>query len=289
MNWDSFINYEILELGSFKLLTGNLLIGIIVAFFTWLVVYMLKRAILRPRFIIDKIDSKRRMSFYLIAKYVVWFIGVVSILEIIGVDIKVILLGSTALLVGLGLGLQNIFKDLVSGLFLLFEGTIKIGDVIETEGIIGRVTEINLRNSQMRTREDVTIIIPNSKFVVEKVTNWSHDGEQVRFIVNVSVAYGSDLDVVFNCLEEAMLENTKVLRTPAPFVRFTNFGESALEFEMIFWSKETFVINQVKSDLRRAVYAKLKANGLAIPFPQRDIHIKGMEHMVDFKGKQTTN
>ncbi len=289
MNWDDFINYKLFELGSFKLLVGNLLIGIFVAAVTWLFVFALKRAILQPRFIIDKIDSKRRMSFYLIAKYVVWFIGVVTILEIVGVDIKVILFGSTALLVGLGLGLQNIFKDLVSGLFLLFEGTIKIGDIIETDGTIGRVTEINLRNSQMRTREDVTIIIPNSKFVVEKVTNWSHDGDNVRFVIDVSVAYGSDVDVVFECLEEAMVENRKVVKNPKPFVRFTNFGESALEFKMIFWSNDTFEIEQVKSDLRRAVYTKLKERGLSIPFPQRDIHIKGMEHMVDFKGKETTN
>ena len=289
MNWDDFINYELLQLGSFKLLTGNLLIGILVAGITWLLVYTLKSTILKPRFIIDKIDSKRRMSFFLIAKYVVWFIGVVTILEVIGVDITMIMFGSTALLVGLGLGLQNIFKDLVSGLFLLFEGTIKIGDIIEADGLIGKVMEINLRNSQILTREDVTIIIPNSKFVVEKVTNWSHDGEKVRFQVNVSVAYGSDVDVVFECLEEVMFENKKVLKTPKSFVRFTNFGESALEFEMIFWSKETFRIEHVKSDLRRAVYQKLKSRGLAIPFPQRDIHIKGMEHMVDFKGKEKTN
>jgi small-conductance mechanosensitive channel len=185
------------------------------------------------------------------------------------------------LLVGLGLGLQNIFKDLVSGLFLLFEGSIKIGDVIEADGVVGKVMEINLRSCEVMTRDDVIIIIPNSKFINEKVINWSHDSEKVRFTINVNVAYGSDIQDVFTCLEEAMLENPLVCISPLPFVRFTNFGESALEFEMIFWSNEAFRIENVKSDIRKEVYKRLSERNLQIPFPQRDINIKGIEKAID--------
>ena len=289
MNWDDFINYELFELGSFKLLVGNLLIGILVAVATAFFVSLFKRVILKPRFIIDKIDEKRRMTFFLIAKYFVWVVSFLVILEVVGVKITMLLVGSTALLVGLGLGLQNIFKDLISGLLLLFEGTVKIGDVIEVDGEVGKVMEINLRSSEILTRDDVTIIIPNSRFIVEKVINWSHDNANVRFRVKVSVAYGSDIDIVFSCLEEAMIEHNQIQKRPMPFARFTEFGESSLNFEMIFWSKNTFRIENTKSDLRRSVYKKLAENGLSIPFPQRDIHIKGVEHMVDFSEKKAKN
>jgi small-conductance mechanosensitive channel len=223
----------------------------------------------------NKIDKKRRISIFLIVKYIGWVISILLALKVLGFDITPLIFGSTAVLIGLGFGLQNIFRDFVSGLFLLFEGSLKIGDVIEADGVIGRVKEINLRSSEVVTQDDVTIVIPNSKFVSEKVVNWSMDNELVRFNVHVNVAYGSDVELVFKCLEDAMEENKNIVHKPVPFVRFQNFGESALEFEMIFWSRSGFVIDNVKSDLRRAVYKKLTENGLAIPFPQRDVTIKG--------------
>lgn len=285
MTWNEIFGASFM-IGEYKLVAGNLMIGGLIALGTWLLLLALRRTIVRPR-LFTKIDEKRRMSIYLITKYVVWVISIIMILEANNIEITVLLVGSTALLVGLGLGLQNIFKDLVSGLFLLFEGTIKIGDIIEADGVIGRIVEINLRSTEVLTREDVTIIIPNSRFVTEKVVNWSHNNEErIRFTVNVSVAYGSDIDVVFSCLEEAMREIPQICRTPKPFVRFTNFGESALEFDMIFWSKDLFTINNVKSDLRRAVYRKLNEKGLAIPFPQRDIHIKTLTSEFSMPGNE---
>jgi small-conductance mechanosensitive channel len=277
MSWNQFNNYEILQVGNFKLLAGNLTVAIIVVLSTWLFVSLLRRAIMQPRFIMDKINAKRRSSIFLISKYFIWVISLVIILEIIGIKITVILVGSTALLVGLGLGLQNIFKDLVSGLFLLFEGTIKIGDIIEADGVIGRVVEINLRSTELLTRDDMMIIVPNSRFVTEKVVNWSHNFERVRFKVEVGVSYGSDVEDVIKCLQEAMSETKEILNDPIPFVRFIDFGESALKFEMIFWSLEPFWIENVKSDLRRKVYIKLNEKGIIIPFPQRVVHVKSMD------------
>ncbi len=286
MTWDEFISQGFQISEQHKITIGGILGALLVLTVTWLVVATAKRAIMKPRFIMDKINSKRRLSVFLITKYLVWLLSFTITLKVLGFDITVLLFGSTALLVGIGLGFQNIFTDLISGIFLLFEGTIKVGDIIEADGVVGKVIEINLRSSEVLTRDEVTIIIPNSKFVVEKVVNWSHDADRVRFEVNVNVAYGSDVEKVFACLEEAMFENERILNTPEPFVRFTNFGESALEFEMIFWSQNTFVIENVKSDLRRMVYKKLAENDLAIPFPQRDIHIKGVDQKIDFKQNQ---
>jgi small-conductance mechanosensitive channel len=283
MNWDSFLNYRLFKLGDFELITGNLLIGLLVLISTWLIIFLLRKAITRPRFIIDKIDEKRRTSIFLITKYIVWVITIVIFLEVIGVKITLLLVGSTALLVGIGLGLQNIFRDLVSGLFLLFEGSIKVGDVLEVDGVVGKVVDVNLRSTEVITRDNSMIIIPNSRFVVEKVINWSHNNDKVRFCVNVGIAYGSDVDLVIETLKEAMSEIKGIEISPAPFVMFQDFGDSSLQFDMIFWSKDPFKIEITKSELRILVYRKLKERNLAIPFPQRDVHIKDIEKFIGDK------
>ena len=283
MNWDSFLNYRLFKLGDFELITGNLLIGLLVLISNWLIIFLLRKAITRPRFIIDKIDEKRRTSIFLITKYIVWVITIVIFLEVIGVKITLLLVGSTALLVGIGLGLQNIFRDLVSGLFLLFEGSIKVGDVLEVDGVVGKVVDVNLRSTEVITRDNSMIIIPNSRFVVEKVINWSHNNDKVRFCVNVGIAYGSDVDLVIETLKEAMSEIKGIEISPAPFVMFQDFGDSSLQFNMIFWSKDPFKIEITKSELRILVYRKLKERNLAIPFPQRDVHIKDIEKFIGDK------
>ncbi len=274
MKWSEFLSYELLKIGDWQLRVGNILMTILVVVITWLFLNILRRVIERPKFILDNIDKKRRHSIYLIIKYFVWVISLVVILEVIGVKVTILLAGSAALLVGIGLGLQNIFADLVSGFFLLFEGTIKVGDVIEADGIIGKVVEINLRSSEVMTRDGVTIIVPNSKFVVEKVINWSHNNDSVRFNVELGVAYGSDVEDVIECLTETLKKHPKVENKPLPFVRFVNFGESSLDFQLIFWTKETFLVENVKSDIRRSVYKELNERNIVIPFPQRDLHIK---------------
>ena len=279
MKWKEFLEYEIFTFGKYELLAGNLLHACAIVLGTILLLFFLRRIILRPKLFREKIADKRRMSIYLLTKYFIWIVSFIVIMQALGVNTTALLFGSSALLIGLGLGLQNIFKDLVSGLFLLFEGTMQVGDIIEADGVIGRIVDINLRSSELLTREDVKIIIPNSRFVTDKIVNWSHNGDQVRFEVKVGLAYGTDVEAAILVLQEVLNENKRVLNKPKSFVRFTEFGDSSLDFELIFWSKETFAINNLKSDLRRSVYIKLKEKGMAIPFPQRDVHIKGMESL----------
>jgi small-conductance mechanosensitive channel len=274
MHWKEFLKYELLHFGSFRLIMGNLLMAVLILLSIWLFLFLVRRTIERPRIDPNSLDRKRRHSIFLITKYFVWVIGIVIVLEVLGVKVTILLAGSAALLVGIGLGLQAIFSDFVSGLFLLFEGTIKVGDILEADGVVGRVTEINLRNSKVMTRDGVTIIVPNSKFVVEKVINWTHNADSVRFNVELHVALGSDVEEVIGCLTETLLEHPKVEKDPFPFVRFVSFGESSLDFHLIFWTKEIFLVENVKSDIRRMVYKKLKEKNIVIPFPQRDLHIK---------------
>jgi small-conductance mechanosensitive channel len=274
MTWNEFLNYDLIPIDGYTMRVVNILLAAIVAFATVLILSIIRRTVMRPRLILNNIDSKRRHSIFLIIRYFVWVISFVIILECLGLQVKLLLAGSAALLVGIGFGLQPIFADLISGLFLLFEGTVKIGDVIEADGVVGKIHQINLRSTEVMTRDNMIIIIPNSKFVVEKVVNWSHNHDSVRFMVEVGVSYSSDVDLVMSCLKEEMDKINKIAKLPASFVRFTNFGESSLDFQLIFWTKETFVVESLKSDLRKNIHKRLQKEGITIPFPQRDLHIK---------------
>lgn len=252
-------------------------IGVIIIIFciTLIILKLLKRIIENPpKKDLPQEEFKRRHSIYLLVKYFVWVLSLVIMLDSVGLKVSVLLAGSAALLVGVGMGLQNIFSDFVSGVFLLFEGTIKVKEIIEVDGIIGQVEEINLRNSKLITRDNVTIIIPNSKFVTEKVINWSHNHGSVRFMVDIGVAYGSDVEMVIEILQNCMNDMSQIEQSPKPFVRFKNFGESSLDFELIFWTKQAFTVDNLKSSLRIQIYKSLAKNKISIPFPQRDIHIK---------------
>jgi small-conductance mechanosensitive channel len=204
-----------------------------------------------------------------------WITAIVLIFQNLNIKLTFLLAGSAALLVGVGLGLQEIFKDLISGFFMLFEGNLKVQDIVEVEGnLVGRVIKIGLRTTKIETRDKVIIILPNSKFISDRLINWSLLEKRTRFYVSVGVAYGSNVDLVSQILVEAGLEHKKVANDPKPYVMFTDFGESSLDFKLMFWTMETFWVERIKSDLRFSINRKFIEKGVTIPFPQRDIHIK---------------
>jgi small-conductance mechanosensitive channel len=196
------------------------------------------------------------------------------ILDTLGIRLTLLLAGSAALLVGIGLGLQQVFKDIVSGFFLLFEGNLKVGDVVELEGDVGIVKEIGFRTTKIENRDNIILIIPNSKFIGENVINWSHIEQKTRFSVDVGVAYGSDVELVKKVLLECARDHQEVTEYPKPFVRFDDFGNSSLDFQLFFWTDNAFRVENIKSDLRFAIDKKFRENKITIPFPQRDVHIK---------------
>lgn len=270
----TYLDQPIFEIGDFTFRVANLVGVGIVILVTIVVLAVFKRIIEHPRFRGDESELRRRHSIFLLLKYFILVIAFVVGLEVLGIKVQILLAGSAALLVGIGLGLQSIFADFLSGIFLLIEGTMKVGEIIEVDGLVGRVEEINLRNSKVLSRENVVVIVPNSKFVTEKVVNWSLHNESIRFTVDVGVAYGSDTRKVKEILEETMLSNKAIDASPEPHVRFKDFGDSSLDFELIFWTKQAFTVDFLKSDLRFEIYDQLKKHGITIPFPQRDVHIK---------------
>jgi small-conductance mechanosensitive channel len=174
-----------------------------------------------------------------------------------------------------GLGLQETFKDLFSGVILLFERRAEVGDVVEVDGLIGTVKRIGVRTSLVETRDNIVVIVPNSRLIVQHFVNWSHNDNKARFYIQVGVAYGSDTELVRQLLLDIARSNAEVIRHPAPFVRFVDFGNSSLDFQLHFWSHEFIRIEDVKSDMRFKIDQAFRENGVTIPFPQRDVWMKG--------------
>jgi small-conductance mechanosensitive channel len=191
----------------------------------------------------------------------------------LGFSLSFIFAGSAALLVGFGLGLQPFFTDIISGFILLFEGTIKVSDIVEVDGMVCRLEEINIRTSKVRTRDGKIIIIPNRILTNENVNNWSYSDKFTRFAVTVGVAYGSDTSHVKELLLKCAAEHDAVSDSKRTTVRFDEFDDSSLNFSLLFWSASAWQIDDVKSDLRFAIDKAFRDNGIAIPFPQRDLHI----------------
>lgn len=273
MKLRDILEYQLIKTESFTITTYTLLEVIIILIITWLLLWTIKKVFF-GRIKSKRIDKGIGYSVYTILKYIIWVIAISLALDSIGVKITILIAGSAALLVGIGFGLQQFFKDLLSGVLLLFERSLKVGDVVQLEEIVGRVKEIGLRTSKIITRDNITVIIPNSKFVEDNVINWSAIDVLTRFHVEVGVAYGSDVKLVEKVLLDCAKAYKDIASDPTPFVRFNDFGESSLDFQLFFWTHNSFWVENIKSDLRFAIDKAFREHKIQIPFPQRDVHIK---------------
>ncbi|MPQ46496.1 mechanosensitive ion channel [Marinifilum sp. N1E240] len=271
---NQFINYPLITSKSININLYHLLIIIALLFTTIFILRLIKR-IFKRLVDEDKIDQGSGTSIYLIIKYITWVCIIAFSLDTIGVKLTLLIASSAALLVGVGLGIQQIFHDIASGIILLFERNLKVNDIIELENeIVGKVAEIGLRTSKILTRDNIIMIIPNSKLISDNVINWSHNETITRFNVQVGVAYGSNVEMVEKVLLKVAEEHPDIAKKRKPFVRFINFGDSSLDFKLFFWSKKSFMVEFIKSDLRFAINKEFEKNNITIPFPQRDVHIK---------------
>ncbi|PKP11302.1 MAG: mechanosensitive ion channel protein MscS [Bacteroidetes bacterium HGW-Bacteroidetes-4] len=268
----TLLGYELLKTGKISITLYNIIVLLLLLFITKLALYFIELGF-EENIKDDKSEAGKRRSIFQIVKYGIWVVAIAFFIESLGFSITFIIASLSALLIGLGLGIQQLFNDFVSGIIILFDRSIKVGDIVEVEGeMIGQVEEINLRNSKLISRDDVTVILPNSLFTSEKVINWSHNTFKTRFGVKVGVAYGSDVLKVKQLLVEAAREHPDV-EEPVPQVFFRDFGESSLDFEVMFFTQKSFRVEGIKSDIRFAINQKFIENGVVIPFPQRDVHI----------------
>ncbi len=218
-------------------------------------------------------DKQKFTSVFKFINYVIYIIAVLVTLSAAGVDITLVITASAALFVGLGLALQELFKDVLGGIFIIIDKSLQVGDVVEVDGKVGKVFEIKLRTTRAITRDDKVLILPNHKFISDIVYNYTQNHRTTRERVSVGVAYGSDVDLVTKILEEVAFNQKQVLKNPKPFVLFEDFGDSALTFSIYFFTNDTFRDPRIKSEMRYKINTKFKANNVTIPFPQRDVHI----------------
>ena len=268
-----FLEKEIITFGTHHLTVLQLVATVVAIIVTYALTKLVKKTIVeRGNF--SEMERGRRQSVFQLTQYVIWVVVILLTLEGLGFQITLLLAGSAALLVGIGLGLQEVFKDFISGIILLFDGTIRVSDIIEVDGLVGQVKEIRLRASEIETRDGIVMIIPNSAFITGHVVNWTHNRKLTRFSLTVGVAYGSDVEKVREVLVACASDHPEVVKTPEPFVFFSDFGESQLTFTLQFFSRAVFKIEHVKSDIRFLIDKAFRENDITIPFPQRDIHIK---------------
>ena len=256
---------------------SNLCWAIFIFLLAQLLAWILTQVILIRYFRNKQINLGSQYAINQLLKYIIYVLAIVMALDSLGIQMTVIWGGAAALLVRVGLGLQQTFNDLISGVILLSERTVEVGDVIELNGSVGTVRKIGLRTSIVESLDNISVIVPNSKLTIDKVINWSHVDEKARFHVAVGVAYGSDTKLVKQLLLEVARAYPQVLEFPAPQVRMVDFGASSLDFSLLFWSRNLLIIEDVKSELRMGIDQAFRENDITIPFPQMDVWMKKEE------------
>ena len=222
-----------------------------------------------------KLQPSLQFGLSRIIGYTLIAVGFYVAFQLVGVDLSSLAIIAASVGVGVGFGLQNIINNFVSGIIILAERPISIGDRIEVAGVAGRVTKIQLRSTTVVTNDNITMIVPNADFISNTVTNWSHGDPKVRIRVPVGVAYGSDLKLLQQLLLEAAGEHPKALRDPSPVVLFNEFGDNSLNFELGVWTQEmTAAPIHFTSEMNFIIEQKLRENDIEIPFPQRDLHVR---------------
>lgn len=210
-----------------------------------------------------------------IIQYVVIIIGAFVIIQNVGINLGSLNVLAGALGVGIGFGLQNVANNFISGLIILFERPIKVGDRIDVGNIAGDVVKISARSTMVNTNDNISVIVPNSEFINQRVINWSHNDRNVRFHVPVGVSYNEDPAQIKKLLLEVASKNKNVLKRPAPDVLFTEYADSSLNFDLMVWTS-TYINKPIilKSQLYYEIFEKFKEYDIEIPFPQRDLHIR---------------
>ncbi|TVR81558.1 MAG: mechanosensitive ion channel family protein [Chitinophagaceae bacterium] len=272
--WE-FLNEPLFKLGSTEI---TFIFSVYLLVVIFLIFYVSKKLseLLRDKILTKyNVELGVREAISTIFRYFFVFIAFIVIVQASGIDLSALTILAGALGVGIGFGLQSITNNFVSGLIILFERPIKVGDRIEVGDTYGDVAQISARSTTILTNDNISIIVPNSKFIENEVINWSHNDRIIRFKVPVGVSYSSDVNLVKKILLEVADEHDAVLKNPPPSVQFLEFNDSSLDFILLVWTEKAIKRrSRLTSDLNFAIFKKFAEHGVEIPFPQRDLHIK---------------
>lgn len=267
------LNYE-WTIGSFSITLGNIFV-FIVSIWISIIIARFVRFILEGD-VLPRLNLARGVpgAISTISSYLIVGFGIVVAVMSAGIDLNSFALIAGALGVGIGFGLQNIVNNFISGLILIFERPIQIGDAVQVEELSGRVTHIGIRSSTIKTWDGAEVIVPNGNLISNKLINWTLSDQRRRIEIKVGVAYGTDVNLVMEALLECAKQNEKIIEYPAPYVLFEDFGDSSLNFELRCWATDFESWIEIRSEIRVAIDKAFKEKNIEIPFPQRDLHLK---------------
>lgn len=275
----ALMDLTILHLNNTKITLSSLLVSLLIVVISFRIAKSFGK-ITNKTLERKNVDSGIRDSLERFVRYSIVTFGILFSLDNLGFSIKSLAGLGAVLMVGIGFGLQNIAQNFISGIIILIERPIKVGDIIQVGSSTGRVIDIRVRSTIIQTRDDVSIIVPNSKLISEEVVNDSYSGQQIRQHIRVGVAYGTELEKVKQSLLLAAKGHSKVLQNPAPRVIFERFGDSSLDFDLRFWCSDIWNVDQISSDIRIEIDRIFRMENIQIPFPQRDLHIK-YDHLTE--------
>lgn len=267
---NEFLNHDFRFGETVHITVKTILVVIVVFIITAILLRIFKKLATRK---LPEEDKLKFTSVFSFARYFIYIVVVLITMQNMGVELSAILAASAALLVGIGLALQTFFQDIISGIFILMDQSVHVGDIIQIDGKVGRVVEIKLRTTRAVTIDNKVLVIPNHKYLTSILFNWTENGTQTRESVSVGVAYGSDVDLVKELLLQAAKSHPSVLKSPPPVVLFTDFGDSALNFKLVFTLNDSFKAIMPQSDIRFEINRLFKEHNITIPFPQRDVHV----------------
>ena len=261
------VDQQSVSVGKVSIALFILVIGIILVRYLLYLVY--KRILSTSQF---KKTSAAAMHKAL--SYMGYLLVFLLALRIVNIPLTAFAFIGGAVAIGVGFGAQNLINNFISGFILLGERPIHIGDLVEVDGLLGKVEEIGARCTRIRTGENVDKLVPNSSFLEKTITNWTHSNNRIRTKISVGVAYGSEVKQVEETLIKAATSNSRVLQSPKPLVIFSDFGDNALVFELYFWVLIKMVLEkkQLESQVRFEIYSLFGREGIVIAFPQRDLH-----------------
>jgi small-conductance mechanosensitive channel len=268
----NFLNYSFEISDKIHLDVKTILFLVFILLLTNFLLKMVRKVVTKR---LDEEDKGKFKVIFSFLKYFIYIIVIITALESSGIQVGVLLAGSAALLVGIGLGLQTLFQDIISGIFILLDKTLTVNDIVEVDGKVGKVLEIKLRTTRAVTIDDKVLIIPNHKFLTNSLFNWTQNGTTTIEKLDIGVAYGSDVEKVKKILIEVAKEHPSVLKSRKPDVLFMDFADSSLQFRLRFSINDSYTHLKIKSDLRFEIDKKFREHNVSIPFPQRDVHVFG--------------
>lgn len=266
----NFLHYKLIDTEKTDITVLTVLLLILALVITAVLLRVARVIITRK---LPEEDKNKFISFFQFIRYIIFIFVVIYTLHVSGVNMTPLLTASAALLVGLGFALQQLFQDIISGVLMILDQSLHVGDIVEVDGKVGKVQEIKLRTTRVVTRNDRVMVIPNHKFMMETLFNWTQNSTINREQVDVGVAYGSDVELVRKVLLQCADAAPGVLESPEPIVLFEDFADSSLNFSLYFYVDNGMQSPNIKSELRFRIDKAFKENQITIPFPQRDVHI----------------